>query len=95
VPTLRTLAPGLTVLALMLFALPAISSGQLVKRPSSATRVAKPADATAAARRRFLNMFVRANFPGRSGQLFIVPREGEVLTRPDPDVASMHGSPWP
>src|SRR5690242_3841212 len=80
---------------MMLFAAPAISSGQLVKRSSSATAVTKPADATAAARRRFLNMFVRANFPGRSGQLLVVPREGEVLTRPDPDVAYMHGSPWP
>src|SRR5690242_2466369 len=65
VPTLRTLAPGLTVLALMLFAAPTISSGQSAKRSSSASRVTKPADATAAARRRFLDMFVRANFPGR------------------------------
>jgi hypothetical protein len=39
-------------------------------------------------------MFARAYFPGRSGQLLIVPREGDFITRPDPDVAYMHGSPW-
>ena len=39
-------------------------------------------------------MFARAYFPGRTGQLLIVPREGDFITRPDPDVAYMHGSPW-
>ena len=56
---------------------------------------AAPADATnLAARQRFLEMFARAYFPGRTGQLLIVPREGDLITRPDPDVAYMHGSPW-
>jgi hypothetical protein len=32
--------------------------------------------------------------PGRTGQLLVVPREGDFITRPDPDVAYMHGSPW-
>lgn len=36
----------------------------------------------------------RAYFPGRTGQLLVVPREGHVITRPDPDVTFMHGSPW-
>jgi len=48
-----------------------------------------------ATRQRFLEMFVRSYFPGRTGQLMIVPRDGDVITRPDPDVAYMHGSPWP
>jgi len=52
-------------------------------------------DASLAARRRFLEMFARAYFPGRTGQLLIVPREGDFVTRPDPDVKYMHGSPWP
>ncbi len=39
-------------------------------------------------------MFARAYFPGRTGQLLIVPREGDFITRPDPNVAYMHGSPW-
>src|SRR5512141_1351037 len=45
-----------------------------------------------ATRQRFLKMFARAYFPGRTGQLLIVPREGDFITRPD--VAYMHGSPW-
>ena len=39
-------------------------------------------------------MFARSYFPGRSGQLLIVPREGDVITRADADYAYMHGSPW-
>jgi hypothetical protein len=46
-------------------------------------------------RQRFLEMFARAYFPGRTGQLLLVPREGDFITRPEPDVAYMHGSPWP
>ena len=44
---------------------------------------------------RFLDMFARSYFPGRTGQLLIVPREGDFITRPDQDVRYMHGSPWP
>jgi Type I phosphodiesterase / nucleotide pyrophosphatase len=50
--------------------------------------------ATLATRRRFLEMFARAYFPGRTGQLLIVPREGDFITWSDPNVAYMHGSPW-
>jgi hypothetical protein len=46
------------------------------------------------ARQRFLKMFARSYFPGRTGDLLIVPREGDFITRPDPNVAYMHGSPW-
>jgi len=66
------------------------SSGSGAPRIQRAT----PADATLAARQRFLEMFARAYFPGRTGQLLIVPREGDFITRPDPEVAYMHGSPW-
>ena len=62
---------------------------------SGAPRIqrAAPADATTlATRQRLLEMFARAYFPGRTGQLLIVPREGDFITRPD--VAYMHGSPW-
>jgi Type I phosphodiesterase / nucleotide pyrophosphatase len=45
-------------------------------------------------RRIFLDMFARAYFPGRSGQIMVVPREGEIITRPGADVPFMHGSPW-
>jgi hypothetical protein len=39
-------------------------------------------------------MFARGYFPGRSGQLFIVPREGDFITERDPLYVFMHGSPW-
>jgi len=48
-----------------------------------------------ARRATFLQMFARSYFPGRNGQVMLVPREGEILTRADPDVLFMHGSPWP
>jgi hypothetical protein len=40
-------------------------------------------------------MAARGYFPGRSGQLFIVPRQGDIITRADPNLPFMHGSPWP
>ena len=45
-------------------------------------------------RQEFLKMFARAYFPGRSGQIMLVPREGEFVTRNDPAYRFMHGSPW-
>jgi arylsulfatase A-like enzyme len=45
-------------------------------------------------RQEFLQMFARACFPGRSGQIMLVPREGEFVTRNDPASRFMHGSPW-
>jgi hypothetical protein len=49
---------------------------------------------TQGTQQRFLDMFARSYFPGRTGQLLVVPREGDFITRPDPDVPYMHGSPW-
>ncbi len=92
-------ACGAVLLTLTLVAMASTVSGQQVKRSSGSDapqiRRTAPADAAAlAARQRFLEMFARAYFPGRTGQLLIVPREGDFITRPDPDVAYMHGSPW-
>jgi hypothetical protein len=52
-------------------------------------------DGRAATRQRFLDAFARSYFPGRTGQLMIVPREGDFITRPEAEVDYMHGSPWP
>jgi hypothetical protein len=84
-------------IALTLVAMTCTVSSQQVKRSiaSDTPRIqrAAPADATIlATRKRFLEMFARAYFPGRTGQLLIVPREGDFITRAD--VAYMHGSPW-
>jgi len=86
----------LSALALVAIAWPIF--GQPVKRSSGGaahptSRVVSD-NSAAAARQRFLEMFGRAYFPGRTGQLMIVPREGDFITRPDPDVVFMHGSPW-
>ena len=41
-------------------------------------------------------MWARSYFPGRSGQIMIVPREGAfAVSKRDPVVKFMHGSPWP
>ena len=86
------------LLALILIATACPVSGQEATRSlgndARRTRLTKSAGAATAVRQRFQQMFVRAYFPGRSGQLLIVPREGDFITRPDPDVAYMHGSPW-
>src|SRR4051795_4773946 len=84
-------------IALSLVAMTWTVSSQQVKRSrSDAPPIQHAASANAttlATRQRFLEMFARAYFPGRTGQLLIVPREGDFITRPD--VAFMHGSPWP
>jgi type I phosphodiesterase/nucleotide pyrophosphatase len=49
---------------------------------------------TGAWQRSMLRMFARGYFPGRSGQIFLVPREGEVITPLDSLDRFMHGSPW-
>jgi hypothetical protein len=74
-----------SLLALSLVAIAWTATGEQPKQP--------PPDS--AARQRFLEMFARGYFPGRTGQLLIVPREGDFITRADPNVAFMHGSPWP
>jgi hypothetical protein len=55
------------------------------------------ADASHAAadQQAWLRMFARGYFPGRSGQIFFVPHEGDFLVDKDPLYAFMHGSPWP
>lgn len=53
-----------------------------------------PAPVDAAQRQRWLEMFARGYFPGRSGQIFVVPRNGDVITERDPLYMFMHGSPW-
>lgn len=44
-------------------------------------------------RDRWLQMFARGYFPGRSGQVFVVPKPGDFVTSRDPLYLYMHGSP--
>ncbi len=46
-------------------------------------------------RQKHLEMFARAYYPGRSGQIMLVPVEGEMVLEPDDrQYRFMHGSPW-
>ena len=87
---------GSSLLALGLVAITWTVSGAQVQQPSErdARRIRRAAPPDYATRQRFLAMFARAYFPGRTGQLLIVPREGDFITRADPNVEYMHGSPW-
>src|SRR5690349_21313750 len=51
--------------------------------------------ATASQRDAWLQAFARGYFPGRSGQVFVVSRQGEFVVDRNPLYAFMHGSPWP
>lgn len=48
----------------------------------------------ASLRQQWLEMFARGYFPGRSGQVFVVPKQGWFVTSKDPLYRFMHGSPW-
>ena len=45
-------------------------------------------------REQWLTMFARGYFPGRSGQVFVVPKEGDIITSREDVYRFMHGSPW-
>ena len=56
--------------------------------------VAKSRSSGNALRQQWLEMFARGYFPGRSGQVFVVPKQGRFVTYRDPLYNFMHGSPW-
>jgi hypothetical protein len=69
----------------------------------AASQPAKPAiqslapetrELKASPRQQWLDMFARGYFPGRSGQVFMVPKQGAFVTSKDPLYRFMHGSPW-
>ena len=98
-----TASRWIAVAAALVIALVATPRGGLAEQTtgttgSDAARVGPrvPAEnAARATRQRFLEMFARAYFPGRTGQLLLVPRRGDFITRRDPYYIQMHGSPWP
>ncbi|MGE3958611.1 MAG: alkaline phosphatase family protein [Vicinamibacterales bacterium] len=64
---------------------------------STTTAVARPSPGSAAStstRQQWLDMFARGYFPGRSGQVFVVPKEQWFVTSHDDLYKFMHGSPW-
>lgn len=61
---------------------------------SAAPTTAPTTAAPAATRQQWLEMFARAHYPGRSGQIMFVPRQGMFFVDRDPLYNFMHGSPW-
>src|SRR5258705_3548125 len=55
-------------------------AGQTPATKASHAHEATPSDAQVT-QQRFLDMLARSYFPGRTGQLLIVPREGDFITR--------------
>lgn len=88
------------ILAILVMALTSLATAGCASggTTSSAARAqpspAPPTASDSGLRQRWLEMFARGYFPGRSGQLFIVPREGDFVTERDPLYVFMHGSPW-
>jgi predicted AlkP superfamily pyrophosphatase or phosphodiesterase len=67
--------------------------------PKNSSQVGSPTSLTVpqqpeSQREQWLTMFARGYFPGRSGQVFVVPNEGDIVTQRDPLYVFMHGSPW-
>jgi hypothetical protein len=91
--------PGLALLAWLAVPVLTLSCASATSpapmATARATAAATSSTGTAASgRQHWLEMFARGYFPGRSGQLFVIPREGDVITDRDPLYGFMHGSPW-
>jgi hypothetical protein len=87
-----------TSLRIALLATLLLSACKSSNPPSPAVQpapvIAQPSAAAASQRQQWLDMFARSYFPGRSGQVYVVPREGAFVTSKDPLYRFMHGSPW-
>src|SRR6478736_3866319 len=71
------------------------ASSQQPAKPSPQPPPATSASrSTTSLRQQWLDMFARGYFPGRSGQVFVVPKQGRFVTSHDPLYTFMHGSPW-
>jgi hypothetical protein len=62
-------------------------------RATTVERTSPGWSVTLSERDQWLRMFARGYFPGRSGQVFVVPKDGDFVTYRDPLYRFMHGSP--
>jgi hypothetical protein len=69
------------------------SDTDVAQNPAS-PRASSSTATTTSQREQWLAMFARGYFPGRSGQVFVVPNEGDIITSRDDIYRYMHGSPW-
>lgn len=71
-----------------------LTSLLLVCACSSTSTSPRASAAPTPQRQDFLERFARGYYPGRSGQIFLVPREGDFITVREANYAFTHGSPW-
>jgi hypothetical protein len=83
---MRILAAFFVVACLLGGCAPATSASTVQAAPSGSS-------VELSEREQWLQMFARGYFPGRSGQVFVVPKTGEFATYRDPLYRFMHGSP--
>ena len=89
---MRTLSPHSTALLCLLAG--AACAGVPSDKPPSGS-LPGTTDDRATLNQQFLEMFARAYYPGRSGQIMLVPEPGNIPLEPnDPFYRFMHGSPW-
>lgn len=69
-------------------------SVMLLALASSTATAEGPVPVTRSQRLDFLERFACAYFPGRTGQILVVPKQGHIITTREPTVKYMHGSPW-
>jgi hypothetical protein len=79
---------------LSLLAFLALASASCLTHTAPPATKANPAAAATTAPPTWLDRFARGYFPGRSGQVFLVSREGDFVVDRNPLYAFMHGSPW-
>lgn len=88
-------AVGPTVLLLLVSMAPGGAQEPAPSSPPAEGAPARAEEGTAAAspnadRERFLRMWAGSYYPGRSGDIMLVPREGDMLT----ENPFQHGTPW-
>ena len=76
------------------FALAAGASAQTVDPVKASAPSPAASPRARGPRAAWREMFARAYYPGRSGQVMVVPREGDVITARRADLRFMHGTPW-
>lgn len=91
---MRFRLPCLVFAAVLLQACATTPAARDVTQPTTTRPAAKTSADPTSDRQRWLDMFARGYFPGRSGQVFFVPHRGDFLTDKDPLYGFMHGSPW-
>jgi hypothetical protein len=70
------------------------ASAQSPQPTAQPTPLAESRGGSTSLRQQWLDMFARGYFPGRSGQVFVVPQQNWFVTTKDPLYRFMHGSPW-